>query len=99
MMENRQQLQGWLQKLQEYHAKAELAEYQFSTGKNDDPENDMALKYECYNFVERADEAYNNILEMFDRERARVEKLTEWLTATTKVTAEMASAINGRVRE
>ena len=98
-MENRQQLAGWLQKLQEYHAKAEIAEYKLAVGENDDPEKDMALKYECYNAAERADEAYNDILEMFDRERARVEQLTEWLTATTKVTAEMASAINGRVRE
>jgi len=98
-MENRQQLEGWLEKFQEYRVKAEIAEYQIAAGENDDPEKDMALKYECYNAAERADEAYNDILEMFDRERERVKKLTEWLTATTRVLAEMSGNINGRIQE
>lgn len=49
--------------------------------------------------AESVDEAQNAIIEMFERERARVEKLSEWLTSTTQTLAEVTASIGARLEE
>ena len=94
-MDSREELEKLLRELVEQHANYVLAQRNLEAAGGLETE----FRDKMQSAEEFGDEAWYNIVSMFDREHERVLKLSRWLDDVTRTLAEVVSSINYRMRE
>lgn len=92
-MDSREELEKLLRELVEQHAEFVLAQRNLEAGLETEFGDKMRS---AENF---GDEAWYNIVSMFDREHERVMKLSRWLRDATQMLSEVTASIDYRMRE
>lgn len=93
-MDSREELEKLLRELVEQHANYVLAQRKFDASGGLETE----FRDKIYSAENFGDEAWYNIVSMFDREHDRVLRLSRWLDDVTRTLAEVVSSINYRMR-
>ena len=92
-MDSREELEKLLNELTEQHAEFVLAQHHLAAAGGLETE----LQDKMRSAVEFEDEAWYNIVSMFDREHDRVMALSRWLRDATQMLSEVTASIDYRM--